>query len=325
MRPPAPDESANAVGASGMPISPGVAPRASPASQFLAAPFAEALAVLPPQPASLADAGVSGGGCFARPLPVDTTCAATARRYFREAVSGLSIPGGLLDDGVTMASELAANTLHAQRELALGLARQHAAGGVPEMWVYLRGDGRRCELVCKVFDAHREWQAPIQAAGPDAAADSVSGRGLQVVEGLSAGSWGCHPTRSRLGTWKTQGKAVWFALRIPRSATPDNCGRPRNGVDWLVDELEGMLTERGLGGIVRADAEALTVLSISRHLTVWRHGSTLTWRAGSGQYQRLSLDDIIEAAEQIVCAHEESQLAEPGNGPWVPAATPALG
>lgn len=301
MRPPTPDASGRgAVGQSSVPAAAGL----------LAAPLAEALAVLPPHPGSLADAGVSGGGCFVRPLPVDTTCAAAARRFFREAVSSLAIPSGLLHDGVTMASELAANTLHAQLKAATGAVRQRAASGVPEIWVYLRGDGRSCELVCKVFDTERDWDAGITAGMAKAPADSVSGRGLQVVDGLSAGHWGCHPTLSRLGAWKAPGKAVWFALRIPPAALPDHLGRPRYSPEWLVDELEDMLVSRGLSGIVRADAGGISVLSISRHLTVWRHAGTVSWRTPSGGYQRLSLDDIVEAAEQIVCAHEEAALAE---------------
>jgi hypothetical protein len=301
MRPPTPDGSGR--GAVGQPSVPA-------AAGLLAAPLAEALAVLPPQPGSLADAGVSGGGCFVRPLPVDTTCAAAARRFFREAVSSLAIPSGLLHDGVTMASELAANTLHAQLKSAMGTVRQPAASGVPEIWIYLRGDGRNCELVCKVFDSERDWDAGICAGMAKAPADSVSGRGLQVVDGLSAGHWGCHPTLSRLGAWKAPGKAVWFALRIPPAALPDHLGRPRYSPEWLVDELEDMLVSRGLSGIVRADADGLSVLSISRHLTVWRHGGIVSWRTPSGGYQRLALDDIVEVTEQIVCAHEEAALAE---------------
>src|SRR5215469_6278917 len=131
----------------------------APAAGMLAAPVAEALAVLPEPGERLADAGISNGGCFARPLPIDTTCAAAARRFFREALSSLQIPSGMLHDGVTMASELAANTLHAQRNVALGTVRQRSAAGIPEIWLYLRGTGRTRELVCKVFDTERGWTA----------------------------------------------------------------------------------------------------------------------------------------------------------------------
>ena len=281
------------------------------AAGMLAAPLAEALAVLPESGERLSDAGISNGGCFTRPLPIDTTCAAAARRFFREALSSLAIPSGLLHDGVTMASELAANTLHAQRNVALGAVRQRSAPGIPEIWLYLRGTGRTRELVCKVFDTERAWTAGADPGMDKAPLDSVSGRGLQVVAGLSAGQWGCHLSRSRLGNWKVPGKAVWFALRIPPAALPDHVGRSGYGPDWLMDELEAMLADRGLNSIVRADLDGMSVLSISRHLTVWRHGDIISWRAPAGRYHKMDLADLIDVTEQIVCAHEETALGEP--------------
>jgi hypothetical protein len=314
MRPPTPDGGRGAAGKSATPAAAG----------FLAAPLAEALAVLPPRPGSLMDAPLSAGGCFVRPLPVDTTCAAAARRFFREALASLPIPSGLLHDGVTMASELAANTLHAQRLAAAADVARRASGGVPEIWLYLRGSGRACEIVCKVFDSARDWEGAAQTGLAKAPVDSVSGRGLQVVDGLSAGMWGCHPTLSRLGAAKTAGKAFWFALRVPPATLPDDLGRPRYGPDWLVDELEAMLSDRGMAAIVRADAGSISVLSISRHLTVWRNGPTISWRAASGSYQQLDLADLVDAAEQIVWAHEESVLAEEPGAPGGPVAVPDL-
>jgi hypothetical protein len=312
MRPPTPADSGGSV--LGTPVVSGSTrsvPDQSRAAGFLAAPVAEALAMIPDQSERLADAGISGGGCFVRPLPIDTTCAAAARRFFREAVSTLAIPSGLLHDGVTMASELAANTLHAQRNAAGGAARQRAAAGIPEIWLYLRGTGRTRELVCKVFDTERTWSVGAEPGMGKAPLDSVSGRGLQVVAGLSAGQWGCHLTRSRLGNWRVPGKAVWFALRIPPAAMPDYVGRSRYSPDWLINELEAMVAERGLSSsIVRADLDGISVLSISQHLTVWRHGSTVSWRTPSGRYNRMDLADLVEVAEQIVSAHEESALGE---------------
>jgi len=276
------------------------------AAGLLGAPVAEALAYAPDVAEHLADAGISNGGCFARPLPIDTTCAAAARRFFREAVSSLALPSGLVHDGVTMASELAANTLHAQRNDAPAGVRQRSAAGIPEIWLYLRGTGRTRELVCKVFDTERGWAPGARPGMSDAPLDSVSGRGLQVVAGLSAGQWGCHLSRSRLGNWKVPGKAVWFTLRIPPAALADHVGSPRYGPEWLIDELEDMLAARGLGSIVRADLDGISVLSVSRHLTVWRHGDELSWRAPSGRYERMDLTDLVDAAEQLVCAHEET-------------------
>lgn len=305
MRPPTPAEAGgNALGSTAEPAQ---------AAGFLAAPVAGALAVLPEDagPASglLSDAGLTGGGCFARSLPTDNTCAAAARRYFREAVSSLAVPSGLLHDGVTMASELAANTLHALQGSEQQADHQPAGSGGPEIWLYLRGSGRTCELVCKVFDTERGWRTGTEPGMSKIAVDAVSGRGLQVVDGLSAGQWGCHPSRSRLGSWKVSGKAVWFALRVPPSALPDAYERPRVGADWLVDELQMMLGARGIARIVRADAGGISVLSINSHLTVWRNGDIVSWRAPAGQYQQMQLADLVEVAEQIVCSHEEIELS----------------
>jgi hypothetical protein len=318
MRPPTPADSGGSV--LGAPVVSGAArgaldnggSRPMPGAGFLGAPVAEAFAMIPDQSERLSDAGLSSGGCFVRPLPIDTTCASAARRFFREAASTLAIPSGLLHDGVTMASELAANTLHAQRNAARNAARQRSTAGIPEIWLYLRGTGRTRELVCKVFDTERTWSVGAEPGMSKAPLDSVSGRGLQVVAGLSAGQWGCHLSRSRLGNWKVPGKAVWFALRIPPAALPDHVGRSRYSPDWLINELEAMLAERGLSGsIVRADLDGISVLSISQHLTVWRHGGTVSWRTPSGQYHKMDLADLVEVAEQIVCAHEEIALGGP--------------
>src|SRR5215472_893573 len=183
MRPPTPADRGASV--PGIPVVTGspridsarTIPPGSTASLLAAPVAAEALARLPDRAPHLSDAGLGGGGCFARPLPIDTTCAAAARRYFREAVSALQLPSGLLHDGVTMASELAANTLHAHRGADREQGRQRAAAGIPEIWLYLRGTGRTRELVCKVFDTERGWTAGDDPGMSKAPLDSVNGRG----------------------------------------------------------------------------------------------------------------------------------------------------
>jgi hypothetical protein len=87
--------------------------------------------------------GVHAGTCYAWPLPADATCAALARQAFRDAVCEVGIEPDLLEDCVLMASELAANTLHAQAVAVAG-------GG---------GDG----LGSVVADVEGE---PIKSAGP---------------------------------------------------------------------------------------------------------------------------------------------------------------
>ncbi len=291
----------------------GAAPSAAD-SGLLAAPVAEALDYLPDQPTRLQDESVRCGGCFVRPLPLDRTCSSAARRFFREAVAGLALPADMVHDGVTMVSELAANTLHAHGNVEFSGNKQRAVSGIPEFWLYLRGTGARSEVVCKIFDSEPTWNVDAQEQPGKAPLEQVGGRGLQVVAALSAGQWGGHPSRGRLGAWKVVGKAVWFALRVPPVAEPARHGRRELGPEQALDELELMLGDRGLGGrIVRVDEPSgdMSVLSVSRHLTVWRHGRTLSWRANGGEYRQMQVIDLVDIAEQIICAHEESAQADP--------------
>ncbi len=157
------------------------------------------------------------GGCCAWPLPADATCAAVARGVFKEAAGVLGLPGELEFDGVTMASELAANTLHAHDNVEFDAAGAWPLAGAPELWIYLRPVAGRWELVCKVFDSLCGWKNGAAPVPGSAELDAVSGRGLQVVAGLSGGRWGHHLSRSRLGGRKVPGKAVWFGQPVPAS------------------------------------------------------------------------------------------------------------
>jgi hypothetical protein len=67
---------------------------------------------------------LTSGGCGAWPLPGDMSSAAVARRLYREAAAEVGIGAELAYDGVTMASELAANTLHG---VAHGAIKNHGA------------------------------------------------------------------------------------------------------------------------------------------------------------------------------------------------------
>jgi hypothetical protein len=198
---------------------------------------------------------VHAGSCHAWPLPADATCATVARQVFRDVVSEVGLEAGLLDDCILMASELAANTLHARAVAGTGGGGDRfvsvapdvggkpmpsagpapqtsqlpptpqipgepagftgALPGCPELWLYLRGLGARRELVCKVFDCYRGWRHGSAPSAARVSAQAVAGRGLQIVHELSRGRWGHHPTRARLGGWGVRGKAVWFAVPAP--------------------------------------------------------------------------------------------------------------
>src|SRR5215467_11578712 len=114
----------------------------------------------------LAQATVRAGGCFVRALPLDSTCASAARSFFRESVAGAGLPGDLIHDGVTMASELAANTLNAHGNIEYGGHGRRPVSGIPEFWLYIRNvrNTNPCgilgrEIVCKIFDSEPGWDA----------------------------------------------------------------------------------------------------------------------------------------------------------------------
>ena len=217
-----------------------------------------------------------------------------------------------------MASELAANTMNAHGNVEYGGQGHRPVSGMPEFWLYLRGCGSGREIVCKFFDSEPGWDAgeplPVGAAVP-AGPDSVRGRGLQMVAGLSAGRWGHHLSRGRLGAWKVEGKAVWFALRIPATSDLARSERLAPRGARAVAELAAALADRGLGaGLVPVTESGgdLAVLSVSRQLTVWCRGEVVWWQEPDGGYDRLTVSDLVEAAERIVCAHEDLLAARAG-------------
>jgi len=120
--------------------------------------------------------------------------------------------------------------------------------------------------------------------------------------------WGHHLSRGRLGVWKVPGKAVWFALRIPATSELARSERLAPRGSEAIEELAAELTDRGLGtGLVPVTEPGgdLAVLSISHGLTVWCQGQAIWWREPGGDYDRLSVSDLVEATERIVAAHEE--------------------
>jgi hypothetical protein len=238
--------------------------------------------------------------CGAWVLPGDPTCAGVARRLFRGVAGELGLDEENADDGITMVSELAANTLHA--------SQLQPAPVSPELWLYLRGTGQRVELVCKIFDTLPGWvrgNVPGRTINR-APADAMSGRGLEVVHELSSGRWGHHLTRSRLSGTGVRGKAVWFALPVPTGSAVFGKRHPVTARDAMT-ELEQDLSTRGFSGrLVRADDHAadMAVLSIASGLTVWCRSAAAWLRAPGVAVQQWSYCDLVEVGEQAVEAHE---------------------
>ncbi|MGD0557801.1 MAG: ATP-binding protein [Streptosporangiaceae bacterium] len=259
---------------------------------------------------------VGDGRCLAWPLPADATCAKVARRSFTAAVADLRLPDEIIEDGILMASELAANTLHArgcggggQRDLEDAGDGPGPLPACPEMWMYLRTSGAGRELVCKVFDRSTGWRrgtvpAPgTQTREPDED-DGEGGRGLEVVHELSAGRWGFHLSRGRLGSGR--GKAVWFAQPLPQSKFPAQ--RRKMPAGDAARYLQAALDARGFAGrLVRADDPTgdMSVVSVSDGLAVWCRAGVAWLRIPGQEGLSWSFDDLVEVAEQAVRAHEE--------------------
>jgi hypothetical protein len=262
---------------------------------------------------------LTSGGCGAWSLPGDLSAAAAARRVYEEAAAEVGLGSDLAYDGVTMASELAANTLHSISADARTRVRS-------ELWLYLRGSGSRRELVCKVFDTCPGWKSgrtPSPFPLP-VAADATGGRGLQVVHELSGGRWGHHLTRSRLGRWKVRGKAVWFALPAPLATGPwpaglDSLAARDGGLATVqqcsqlsarqaTEKLQTMLSARGLGPrLVSAGPAAadLSVLLVTRGLTVFCRGGSVLIETATGDRQLYTYADLEDVTERAVWMHEE--------------------
>jgi hypothetical protein len=266
-----------------------------------------------------------------------------ARQVFRDAVAEIGLEPGILDNCVLMASELAANTLHARVaagtggggdwlvSVAAGMGGKliRSAGPAPsspqgpgpadpELWLYLRGLGTGRELVCKVFDGYRGWRHGAAPSAPRAC-------GLQIVHELSGGRWGHHPTRARLGGGGLPGKAVWFAVPAPlaHDRLADVTGlreytlsadvsaaraRGRLTARQAAVQFHAMLDERGFGrGLVRVDRPGcdMSVLSICHRLTVRCRSGILSLAAPQGPAQHWDYADLVEAAEQTVRRYAE--------------------
>jgi hypothetical protein len=109
------------------------------------------------------------------------------------------------------------------------------------------------ELAVEVFESlfdQKDDLAPVPGA---TGADAVSGRGLQVAAGMSAGRWGSPPDPFPVRWLAGTGKAVWFALPVPGSVVPGALQRTRLAPGRAAWALEEMLVARELGaGLLRA-------------------------------------------------------------------------
>ncbi|WP_165950352.1 ATP-binding protein [Actinomadura sp. GC306] len=237
---------------------------------------------------------LENGGCAALPLPGDPTIAAVARGHVTALLPALGLPAETIDDVALMVSELATNIL------------DHATpgGGAPsaELWVYQRGDGSgHDELVVKAFDTVRHWRG--HPGGPGRMRER--GRGLEIIDILTDGRWGHHPSRSRLSTPAARGKATWFALPIPRTRTARGRrhGRTPTNAAQAAKALHTMLVRRGIDGFALGHEPGVSMLTCD-DLSVRCDDETFRWHARTGEAGELPVTDITEVGEQIVRLRE---------------------
>ena len=152
---------------------------------------------------------VQSRACGAWALPGDPTCAGVARRLFRQVASGLALEPEAIDDGVTMVSELAANTLHVaaaasrprqSRALAVPAGRRPAGGA--------RLQGLRHPSRLGARQRARPHRRPRAGRRDERA--RPRGRARDVGRAL-----GASPVPRPAGRTGLRGKAVWFALPAP--------------------------------------------------------------------------------------------------------------
>jgi anti-sigma regulatory factor (Ser/Thr protein kinase) len=130
------------------------------------------------------------------PLGALPTAAAATRSHARTVLKAWGVGRELTDDVATVVSELVTNSVNAStgpdgRPL-------YVDGRMLLVWLRLSTDGTT--LRAEVWD-----EAPGVPARRAAGGDDVSGRGLELVDALSAG-WGWFPAQS--------GKCSWAEFRL---------------------------------------------------------------------------------------------------------------
>ena len=242
------------------------------------------------------------GGCAGWVLPPDARCAGVARKAVGETLTSLLLPREVVDDAVTMVSELATNVF----AHALGGRAPAGMPGLPELQIYGRGGGT--EIVVRVFDS-ASWRGAVPTgAHPRPPDEAEGGRGLGLVNALAvehAGRWGAHRSRSRLGPVPVSGKVVYFALpaRVPWCP-------PRRDCHEAARELRRLLAARGIGPLHLSDGLRMAVLSVRAEITAWVRDETFFVTLPSADAVCRPVCDVVEVTERIVRCNED--LGTPG-------------
>ena len=225
------------------------------------------------------------GGFPAWPLPTDVHGAAFARETVRQLGEILGLPNQQTYDLTVAVSELAANVhLHAPDSTA-----------PPELWAYLRWDPHP-ELVLKVYDS-APWDGKF-ATGLRPPSSATGGRGFEVIAALTAehgGTWGVHPTSSRLAATPAPGKAVHLSIALPKALVPQPTRHP-------AERLHDLLESRRLGKLQVTYGQGMAVFCIRADVHAWFRGTDILASVLGERFwltTSFSLHDVVEAAEYL--------------------------
>ncbi|TDC62782.1 hypothetical protein E1200_24585 [Actinomadura sp. GC306] len=189
------------------------------------------------------------------------------------------------EDGRLAVSEIATNALRHGRP-----APGDRPPAAPELWVWARTVPRP-QLVVSVFDCARTSLPRTSGAG----LLCEHGKGLEIVREVTA-DWGSAPTRSRIGAKAIPGKAVWFALPLPRNWPGLGYEvHPGTAAQCLLLNI----ARRGFEGTRTTGADGLSVVMLPG-LNVWVHPGHFCWRDGPRRYLRRPLIDLQETTEHVV-------------------------
>ncbi len=241
---------------------------------------------------------VRAGGCAVWALPPEARCAGVAREAVGETLGALRLPEGMVDDAVTMVSELATNVfVHALGGRPLPTM---PTAGLPEVQIYVRKRGS--EVVVRVFDCAAWCGTVPTGANLRPPPEAEGGRGLELVNALAVehrGRWGAHRSRSQLGSVPVSGKVVYFALPATVAWCP-----PRRDCLEAVRELRRLLDARGIGPLQLGEGWRMAVLSVRAEITVWVRDETffVTLPDGGALHP---VCDVVAVAEEIVRCNED--------------------
>ncbi|MFB4311845.1 ATP-binding protein [Actinomadura sp. GTD37] len=225
-----------------------------------------------------------------------------AREAVRETLGALRLAEGVVDDAVTMVSELATNAfVHALGGRPLLVM---PTAGLPEVQIYGRGRGRGTEVVVRVFDS-ASWcgTVPSGAGNLRPPTEAEGGRGLELVNALTVehgGRWGAHRSRSQTGLTPVSGKVVYFTLPVAMPWRPT-----RRDCHEAARELRRLLAARGIGPLHLNEGWRMAVVSVRAEITVWVRDETFFITLPGAGAACHPVCDVVEVAEAIVRCNED--------------------